>query len=39
MTKLPADTWWRFAIWLAVGLVVYFAYGRRRSRLRNGDAA
>jgi APA family basic amino acid/polyamine antiporter len=30
---LPARNWWRFAIWLAVGLVVYFAYGAKRSRL------
>ena len=38
MTYLPADTWWRFGIWLVVGLVVYFAYGRARSRLRNETA-
>ena len=24
MTRLPATTWWRFGIWLALGLVVYF---------------
>jgi hypothetical protein len=24
----------RFAVWLALGLVVYFIYGRRRSVLR-----
>ena len=34
MTKLDAATWARFGIWLAVGLVIYFAYGRRHSRLR-----
>jgi APA family basic amino acid/polyamine antiporter len=33
MLSLPAATWWRFAIWLAVGLAIYFLYGRRRSRL------
>jgi APA family basic amino acid/polyamine antiporter len=31
---LPAANWWRFAIWLAVGLAIYFGYGARRSRLR-----
>ncbi len=33
MVKLPALTWERFVIWLAVGLAIYFAYGRRKSRL------
>jgi len=31
---LPSTNWWRFAIWLAVGLVIYFRYGAKRSRLR-----
>lgn len=31
--SLPAETLVRFAAWLALGLVVYFAYGRSRSRL------
>ncbi len=30
---LPAATWVRFFIWLAVGLLVYLVYGYRRSRL------
>lgn len=33
--QLPNTSKYRFAIWLAVGLVVYFAYGYRHSRLRN----
>ena len=33
MYKLPAMTWIRFVLWLAVGLVLYFVYGMRRSRL------
>ena len=33
MVSLPADTWTRFAFWLALGLAVYFLYSARRSRL------
>jgi basic amino acid/polyamine antiporter, APA family len=37
MTKLQAATWWRFGIWMVVGLVVYFAYSHSHSRLRRGE--
>lgn len=33
MLLLPADTWLRLLGWLAIGLTLYFLYGRRRSRL------
>jgi APA family basic amino acid/polyamine antiporter len=33
MAGLPSTNWWRFAIWLAVGLVIYASYGAKRSRL------
>jgi basic amino acid/polyamine antiporter, APA family len=36
MSKLQAATWWRFAIWLVLGLVLYFTYGRHHSTLRGG---
>jgi APA family basic amino acid/polyamine antiporter len=34
MWELPTVTWIRFAIWLAVGLVIYFTYGFTHSTLR-----
>jgi APA family basic amino acid/polyamine antiporter len=37
MTKLSGATWWRFGIWLVVGLVIYAVYGFRHSRLRRGE--
>jgi APA family basic amino acid/polyamine antiporter len=38
MIELPWVTWARFLIWLGAGLVIYFAYGYRRSRLEgNGN--
>ncbi|WP_329221840.1 amino acid permease [Streptomyces sp. NBC_01485] len=33
MLNLPAETWLRFGIWMAVGAAVYFLYGRSHSRL------
>ncbi len=33
MTQLPLLTWIRFAIWLFVGLVIYFLYGVEKSDL------
>jgi basic amino acid/polyamine antiporter, APA family len=36
MFSLPNATWWRLGIWLAVGLVIYFSYGRYHSRVQKG---
>jgi APA family basic amino acid/polyamine antiporter len=35
MFGLPADTWIRLAVWLAIGLAIYFAYGSKHSRIAN----
>nr|WP_275941614.1 amino acid permease [Planosporangium mesophilum] len=35
MLNLPVQTWIRFVVWMAVGLVIYFLYSRRSSRLRH----
>jgi APA family basic amino acid/polyamine antiporter len=39
MLNLQATTWVRFGIWMAVGLIVYFTYSRRHSRLARGGGA
>jgi len=36
MLSLPVLTWIRFVVWLAIGLVIYFLYSVRHSRLRGG---
>ncbi|MEU6894407.1 amino acid transporter [Streptomyces sp. NPDC046557] len=37
MYSLPGATWVAFGVWMAVGLVVYFLYGIRRSRLATAE--
>jgi len=34
MAGLPIMNWIRFFVWLAIGLVIYFTYSRKRSTLR-----
>jgi basic amino acid/polyamine antiporter, APA family len=38
MRSLPADTWLRLIIWLVIGMVIYFTYGIKHSRVQAGPA-
>jgi len=35
MAALPAETWWRFVVWMATGIVIYFGYSRAHSTLNH----
>ena len=39
MSSLPGDTWLRLIIWMAIGLVIYFAYSVRKSRFAGSPPA
>ena len=39
MIGLPVTAWERFGWWLAIGMMIYFAYGYRNSLLRRAAAA
>jgi len=32
MVSLPLDTWYRLLAWMAIGLIIYFFYGRKRAQ-------
>jgi APA family basic amino acid/polyamine antiporter len=33
MRGLPVDTWARLIVWMAIGIAIYFLYGRKHSKL------
>src|SRR3984957_10411515 len=35
--SLPTATWWRLLLWSALGILVYFVYGYKHSRLRGPE--
>nr|WP_256433713.1 MULTISPECIES: amino acid permease [unclassified Myxococcus] len=39
MLGLGTETWIRLILWLALGLVIYFGYGRKHSRVGQAEAA
>jgi APA family basic amino acid/polyamine antiporter len=40
MYTLPKDTWIRLIVWMALGLLIYFAYSKSHSKLgREGAVA
>ena len=36
MSELGVTNWMRFLVWLVIGLILYFGYGMRHSRLVGG---
>jgi APA family basic amino acid/polyamine antiporter len=39
MVSLPLSTWIRLFVWLIIGMVIYFLYSRKHSRVQQALAA
>ncbi|HLB09886.1 MAG TPA: amino acid permease [Gemmatimonadaceae bacterium] len=39
MYGLPNDTWIRLIVWMVIGIVIYFTYGRTHSKVQHGIGA
>jgi basic amino acid/polyamine antiporter, APA family len=39
MAELTPENWERFLIWLGIGLIIYFTYGYRKSKIRKAATA
>ncbi len=37
MYSLPKESWYRLAIWLGIGLLIYFTYSKKNSKLGNPE--
>ncbi len=35
MASLPKESWERLAIWMIIGVAIYYLYGKNRSKIRN----
>jgi APA family basic amino acid/polyamine antiporter len=37
MASLPMDTWLRLIIWMVIGILIFFTYGIKKSKIRNSQ--
>lgn len=37
MYSLPSESWLRLVIWMALGVLIYFVYGKHKSKLSKGE--